>query len=147
MFEKNQHKFLGRVGLIEPIIISGKTYGLKVLPVYDLLRCGMMYKNLVNKLAEQGIDRSICEKVCEQACVVSMTLYNSNDERVFCDGLSVLRGLTYEELQTAYKEYKRFGSKFVKLDNVVFGIINKVKDGRFNFKADNNHEKKGNERA
>ena len=131
MIDNSTNKFLGGVGMIEPIIASGKSLGIKLLSVYDFLRCEVMYKNLVIRLVEQGMDKKICENVCEKACVVSMCLYNEKNERVFTDGLSVLRGMTPEELQKIYNEYTRLNKKVIHFNSITSGILEKVRTNEY----------------
>ena len=125
----NASEFFGRVGLVEPVIASGKSLGIKLLSVYDFLRCEVMYRNLVNKLTEQNMDENLCKSVCEQACLVSMCLYDSKNERVFNDGLSALFGLTPEELQRIYGEYVKLNKKIIKFDKIAYDVLENVKTG------------------
>ncbi len=131
MPENNSCKFLGRVGLVEPIIASGKSLGIKLLSVYDFLRCEVMYRNLVNKLTEQNMDEVLCKSVCEQACLVVMCLHNSKNERVFNDGLSALLGLTPEDLQRIYSEYEKLNKKIIKFDKLAYDILKSVKENEY----------------
>lgn len=127
MSENITSEFQGRVGLIEPVIASGKSLGIKLLSVYDFLRCEVIYRNLVGKLTDQGMDRKLCENVCEKACLVAMCLYNSKGERIFSDGLSALRGLTPEELHRIYDEYKKLNKKIINFDKISYEILDKVR--------------------
>ena len=131
MSENTAPEFKGRVGLIEPVIASGKSLGIKLLSVYDFLRCEVIYRNLVNKLTEQGMDKKLCQNVCEKACLVSMCLYNSKGERIFSDGLSAIRGLTPEELQRIYDEYRKLNKKIVNFDKISYTILDKVRKKSF----------------
>ena len=121
----------GRVGLVEPIIASGKSLGIKLLSVYDFLHCEVMYRNLVNKLTEQNMDETLCKNVCEQACLIAMCLYDSKNERVFNDGLSALLGLTPEELQHIYGEYEKLNKKIIKFDKITYDVLENVKTKEF----------------
>ena len=75
------------------------------------------------------MDKKICENVCEKACVVSMCLYNEKNERVFTDGLSVLRGMTPEELQKIYNEYTN--KKVIHFNSITSGILEKVRTNEY----------------
>lgn len=123
--------FPGMVGLIEPIMVAGKGFGIKLLSVYDFLRCELMCRKLSEKLSNQGFDRQICEKICERACVISMCLYNSKNERIFVDGFSVLTGLTPEEMQNIYGEYAKLNKKVLRFDRITSGIVKSVKKGEY----------------
>ncbi len=100
-----------KAGLNELILISGKIFGIKLLSVYEFLKCDLACKNLVNKLVSQGFDRKLCSEICEQACLVSLCLYSTENERVFADGISVLMILTPEELRNVYFHYERLTRK------------------------------------
>lgn len=101
----------GTVGLIEPIMVSGKSFGIKLLSVYEFLKCDIACRSLIDKLTSQGFDKDLCKQTCEKACIISLCLHNKNDERVFRDGLSVLMGLTPEELKSVYMQYEKLTRK------------------------------------
>ncbi len=123
-----ENKSIGKVGLIEPIMVCGKSFGIKLLSSYDFLRCEVMYKNLVGKLTSQGFNKELCKQISEYACVVSMCFYNSNKERVFMDGFSALSGLTPTELKKIYNEYLFLHNKVIKFDEMTSGILKNIKD-------------------
>ena len=122
---------LENVNFTEPIINSGKSYGIKLLSVYDFMRCEIACKNLINKLVEQGMDKKLCEIICERACIVAMCLYDINNERMFYDGLSVLRGLTPHELKKVYHEYKLLNKKVLHLAKLTSSIVDKIKKSHY----------------
>jgi hypothetical protein len=126
--EDVENKNIGKVGLIEPIMVSGKSFGIKLLSVYDFLRCEIMYKNLADKLISQGFDKKLCQQVSEHACVVSMCFYSSDKQRVFPDGFSALSGLTPEELKKIYNEYLFLHNKIIKFDETASEILQSIKD-------------------
>lgn len=103
------------VSLIEPVVISGKSFGIKLLSVYELLKCNFAYRNLVEKLTSQGFDRTLCEQTCERACIIALSLYDRENQRVFRDGLSVLMGLTPEELKSTYEQYEKLNKKRIEI--------------------------------
>jgi hypothetical protein len=121
----------GKNDLMEPILGFGKNFGIKLLYVYDFLCCEVMCQDLLKKLVEQGLDKALCENICEKACIVSFCLYNFENERVFNDGLEVLRGLTSEELVHIYGEYCKLVQKISKLNKISCGILEKVKNIEF----------------
>lgn len=143
MFGESTNQFLGGVGMIEPIIASGKSLGIKLLSVYDFLRCEVMYRNLVIKLMEQNMDKKTCERVCEEACVVSMCLYNKNNERVFPDGLSVLMGMTPDELQKVYNEYTKLNKKVIRFNTLNSEILESVRTSEYKKIRENKSNGKG----
>lgn len=101
---------------VEPIVLSGKSFGIKLLSVYEFLKCELACRNLIDKLVAQGYEKKICEEVCERACIVSLCFYDKNNERVFNDGLSVLMRLTPEELQNIYIEYNKLTNKIIRFN-------------------------------
>ncbi|MDR1628271.1 MAG: hypothetical protein LBR79_05805 [Oscillospiraceae bacterium] len=123
-----ENKNIGKVGLIEPIMVFGKSFGIKLLSVYDFLRCEIMYKNLVSKLTSQCFDKKLCRQVSEHACIVSMCFYSSDKQRIFMDGFSALSGLTPEELKKIYNEYLFLHNKTIKFDEFTSGILKDIKD-------------------
>lgn len=127
MIKYSETKHIGKVGLMEPIIISGKSFGIKLLSSYDFLRCEIMYKNLLKKLLDKGFNKDICKQVCEYACVVSMCFYDSQNQRVFMDGFSAILGLTPEELKKIYDEYLFLYNKVISFDSMASGLLNNIK--------------------
>ena len=123
-----ENKNIGKVGLIEPVIVCGKSFGIKLLSAYDFLRCEVMYKNLVSKLTSQGFDKELCKQISEYACVVSMCFYSADKERVFMDGFSALCGLTPTELKKIYTEYLFLYNRIIKFDETTSGILKNIKD-------------------
>lgn len=117
----------GVVGLVEPVVISGKSFGIKLLSVYEFLKCNLAYKNLVEKLASQGFDRDLCKQTCERACIISLSLYNRENQRVFRDGLSVLMGLTPEELKSTYQQYEKLNKKRIAINEDYTSKIEHIK--------------------
>lgn len=112
---------------LEPIMLSGKSFGVKLLSVYEFLKCDLACRNLVEKLTGQGFDRSLLKEVCERACIISLCLYTRNSERVFTDGLSVLMNLTPEELKTAYSQYRSLTIKTAKFNRASLEKIDYIK--------------------
>lgn len=125
---KSKNKMLiGRKRFTEPLIISGKYFGIKLLSVYEFMNCLKMKKTLENEMVNQGFDKHICEKICEYACLISMCLYDSQNNRVFENGLDVLKNITPEELKFIYEEYVKLLNKIMEKDNITRTIIEKAK--------------------
>ena len=123
----SENKSVGKVGLIEPIMVCGKSFGIKLLSAYDFLRCEVMYKKLVDRLKNQGFDEKLSREISEYACIVSMCLYTPDEERVFMDGFSALSGLTPTELKKIYCEYLFLYNKVIKFDKVTSRILKNIK--------------------
>ena len=118
---------IGRTYFTEPLIISGKYFGIKLLSVYEFMNCLKMKKVLKNELVSQGFDKYICEKICEYACLISMCLYDSKNNRVFSSGMEVLKNMTPEELNFIYEEYVKLLGKVMKKDSITQAILEKAK--------------------
>lgn len=121
-------KGIGRAHLTEPIIISGKYFGIKLLSVYEFMQCLKIKNMLTKEMINNGFDEHVAKKVCEYACLVSMCLYNSQNNRVFASGTDVLKNLTPEELKFIYEEYNRLLRKVIKKDNITHSILEKAKN-------------------
>ncbi len=118
---------IGRAQCTEPIILSGKYFGIKLLSVYEFMQCLKMKNTLTKEMISNGFDEYISRKVCEYACLVSMCLYNSQNSRVFASGKDALKHLTPEELKFIYEEYNRLLRKVIKKDNITHSILEKAK--------------------
>ena len=112
---------------LEPIVMSGRSFGIKLLSVYEFLKCDLACRNLVDKLTNQGFDANLCKKICEQACIISLCLYNKENERVFMDGLSVIMTLTPEELKSTYSQYENLAKKAAKFNKSSLEKIDYIK--------------------
>ena len=135
---------VGDLKFTEPIINSGKSYGIKLLSVYDFLRCDSLCKNLVDRLVEQGLNKKICDEICERACIVSMCLYDTKNERIFPDAMSAICGLTPYELKKIYHEYEILNKKTIRLDKLTSSILDDVRkyDGNiYKNKFNSNYKK------
>ena len=124
---KINSQFIGRAHLTEPIIFAGKYFGIKLLSTYEFMQCIKMKNTLTKEFLNQGFDKDICKKICEYACLVSMCLYNMQNQRVFLTGMETLKNLTPEELSYIYEEYIKLLNKIAKKDNITHGIVEKAK--------------------
>lgn len=131
MSENTNIKALGRTELIEPVIVSGKCFGIKLLSVYDFMLCTKMLKELVENFALQGFDKKLCLNICERACVISMCLYDSKSQKIFKNGYSVLKSLTPDELHFLYREYVKLQNKILRRDKITYNILESVKKYRY----------------
>lgn len=112
---------------LEPIVMSGRCFGIKLLSVYEFLKCDLACRNLVDKLINRGFDTKLCKEICEQACIVSLCLYTKGNERVFIDGLSVIMTLTPEELKNIYSHYEYLTKKTAKFNKSSLEKIDYIK--------------------
>lgn len=123
----NAQKRIGRAHLTEPIIISGKYFGIKLLSVYEFMQCLKMKNSLIKEIITIGFNKYICEKICEYAGLVSLCLYDSRNNRVFATGMEALKNLTPEELKFIYEEYVKLTDKVTEKDNITHAILEKAK--------------------
>ncbi len=127
ILKPNGQKSIGRAHLTEPIIISGKYFGIKLLSTYEFMQCLKMKTALLNELLDKDFDKNICSKICECACLVSMCLYTSKNNRIFKTALEALQNLTPEELKFVYKEYSKLLNKVITKDKTTQSIVEKAK--------------------
>ena len=113
--------------LTEPIIVSGKYVGIRMLTVYDFIICIKMYDQLIKNTVFSGLDEEIYATICEQACIASLCAYNASGERFFSEALTALKTLTPYELQRIYLEYNRLQDSIIKQDKISCKIVDSVK--------------------
>ncbi len=127
MSENIKNKAVGRAALTEPVIVSGKCFGIKLLSIYDFMLCTKMLQELTEELMSQAFDKKLCLNICEKACLVAMCLYDSKGQKIFKDGFSVLKSLTPDELYFLYQEYIKLQKKILKRDKITYSILENVK--------------------
>ena len=93
----NQINGCFKTGFKEPIILSGKILGIKLLSAYEIILCKRKYKKLLKYLG--------CKKFLKQACLVSMCLYTFENRPMFFNVLDALKCLTPYELNFIYSQY------------------------------------------
>lgn len=111
----------------EPIILSGKIFGIKLLSTYDFILMMKNYNNLLRKMLRKNISIKLCKNIAEKACLVSMCLYTYKDKRVFNTALDVLKNLTSSELSFIYREYLRIEKQTRDYENKTQNIFENVK--------------------
>ncbi len=136
---KHNKEYVGRAHLKEPIIIAGKYFGIKILSAYEFIQCSKMIKELTEKITSEGLEKSISENICEQACLVSMCLYNFQNQKVFENGLEVLKNLTPKELYFLYREYEKLLNKIIQKDKITYKILESVKNKHYKNLIQKNH--------
>lgn len=107
-----------RTSFKEPITLSGKVLGIKLLSTYDFIILRRRYNRLL-KNTFHGCHNKLYRSIAEKASLVSMCLYTGKDKRVFDNTISVLKSLTPYELGFIYKQY-------VKLENQTRVYENKI---------------------
>lgn len=132
VYSNSGNTIKGKTLRLEPIIMSGKSFGIKLLSVYEFLKCDLACRNLVDRLTGQGFDGDLCKEICEQACIISLCLYNKESERVFTDGLSVIMNLTPEELKNVYSQYENLTKKTTRFNKSSLKKIDYIKKNCLN---------------
>ena len=140
MSNNMKDKVLGRVNLIEPVIVSGKCFGIKLLSVYDFMLCTKMLEELTQEFMLQGFDEKFCSNICEKACVVARCVYDLKGQKIFKNGFSALKGLTPDELQILYKEYVKLQKKILRRDKITYNILECVKKYRYKKSLENSEK-------
>lgn len=128
VFNKIQKQNIEKSNSIEPIIVSGKYFGIKLLSAYDFMLCTKMHTETSKKLISENFDKKLSENISQYACIVSQCLYNFHGEKIFNTPMSAIKQLTPYELYSICKEYQRLQKNIIKLDKSSNKIINKVKN-------------------
>jgi len=117
-----------KTNFMEPIIVSGKTLGLKLLSAYDLLVFVKRYTRLTKFLKIRKLSFQIHKTILEEAALISMCLYKSESQKMFPDAITVLKVLTLSEIRYIYNEYVKLYTKINFNDNKIRSILEKVKN-------------------
>ena len=128
MFESEFLNPVGRANLLEPIIVSGKYFNIKLLSAYDFMLCTKIFKKFTQMLINQDFEKELSSNICQCACLVSMCLYNSKRQKVFGSPRDALKNLTPDEIFLIYSEYKKLLKKIYNKDKISYGILEKVKN-------------------
>ncbi len=128
MFESEFLNPIGRANLLEPIIVSGKCFNIKFLSAYDFMLCTKMLTEFTETLINQNFEKNLLNNICEYACLVSMCLYNSKNQKVFDSPIDVLKNLTPSEIFLIYSEYQKLVKKIYNKDKISYSILEKVKN-------------------
>ena len=128
MFESEFLNPVGRANLLEPIIVSGKYFNIKLLSAYDFMLCTKIFKKFTQMLINQDFEKELSSNICQCACLVSMCLYNSKRQKVFGSPMDALKNLTPDEIFLIYSEYKKLLKKIYNKDKISYGILEKVKN-------------------
>ncbi|MBR0423181.1 MAG: hypothetical protein IJJ04_00850 [Clostridia bacterium] len=125
-----EHEYLnpvGRANLLEPIIVSGKYFNIKLLSAYDFMLCTKMLDELTKMFINQNFEKKLSNNICQYACLVSLCLYNSKKQKVFNSPIDALKNLTPSEIFLIYSEYKKLLKKIYNKDKISYSILEKVK--------------------
>lgn len=124
---KIKSEFHFRTHFKEPIILSGKIFGIKLLSVYDFILMMKNYNNLLRKILLKNFSIKLCRNIAEKACLVSMCLYTYENKRVFNTALDVLKNLTSLELNLVYRKYIKLEKQTRNYENKNQNIFENVK--------------------
>ena len=85
----------------EPILLSGKILGLKLLSAYEIIILERNYKAMleISNLFRKN------KKLLRKAGLISMCLCTASGERLFPNAVSVLKNLTCNEINYVFKQY------------------------------------------
>ena len=128
VFNKNQKQNIEKSKHVEPIIVSGKYFGIKLLSAYDFILCTKIYAKTYQKLISENFDKNLSENISQYACIVSQCLCDFHGEKIFETPISAMKQLTPYELRAICKEYQKLQKNIVQLDKSSNKIINKIKN-------------------
>lgn len=97
------HKINFRSSFKEPILLSGKVFGLKLLSAYETI---IFEKNYKSMLEISNVFKKN-KKLVKKAGLISMCLCTASGERLFPDAVSVLKNLTCQEINYVFKQYSK----------------------------------------
>lgn len=97
------HKINFKSNFKEPILLSGKILGLKLLSAYETI---ILEKNHNALLEISNIFRKN-KKLIKKAGLISMCLCTASGEKLFPSALSVLKNLTCHEINYVFKQYNK----------------------------------------
>lgn len=97
------HKINFRSSFKEPILLSGKVFGLKLLSAYETI---IFEKNYKAMLEISNVFKKN-KKLVKKAGLISMCLCTASGERLFPDAVSVLKNLTCQEINYVFKQYSK----------------------------------------
>ena len=87
----------------EPILLSGKVFGLKLLSAYETI---IFEKNYKAMLEISNVFKKN-KKLVKKAGLISMCLCTASGERLFSNAVSVLKNLTCQEINYIFKQYSK----------------------------------------
>lgn len=97
------HKINFKSSFKEPILLSGRIFGLKLLSAYEIIILERNYKTM---LEISNVFRRN-KKLVKKAGLISMCLYTASGERLFPNAVSVLKNLTCHEINYVFKQYSK----------------------------------------
>lgn len=97
------HKINFRSNFKEPILLSGKILGLKLLSAYETI---ILERNCKAMLEISNVFKKN-KKLVKKAGLVSMCLCTASGERLFPNAVSVLKNLTCQEINYVFKQYSK----------------------------------------
>ncbi len=117
-----------KTNFMEPVIVSGKTFGIKLLSAYDFILFIKKFNSLKKFLKLQRLNSKICKNISEKASLISLCLYKSENEKLFPDAITVLKTLTFYEIRYIYNEYVKLYNRVTCNDKKINSILEKVKN-------------------
>lgn len=117
-----------KTNFMEPIIVSGKTFGIKLLSAYDFIVFVKRCNSLTKFLKLKKLNSETCKNISREASLISLCLYKSEKQKLFPNAITVLKILTPSEIRYIYNEYVKLYSQTNFNDNQIRLIIEKVKN-------------------
>lgn len=97
------HKINFKSSFKEPILLSGRIFGLKLLSAYETI---ILERNCKAMLEISNVFKKN-KKLVKKAGLISMCLYTASGERLFSNAVSVLKNLTCHEINYVFKQYSK----------------------------------------
>lgn len=117
------HKINFRSSFKEPILLSGKILGLKLLSAYETI---IFEKNYKAMLEISNVFKKN-KKLIRKAGLISMCLYTASGERLFPNAVSVLENLTCHEINYVFKKYGKIKKQSITYHTKNQAIFENVK--------------------
>ncbi len=117
-----------KTNFMEPIIVSGKTFGIKLLSAYDFIVFAKRRNSLLKLLKLKKLNSRTCKTISEEASLISLCLYKSENQKLFPDAVTVMKILTPSEMRYIYSEYVKLYAKINFKDNQVRSFMEEVKN-------------------
>lgn len=97
------HKMNFKSNFKEPILLSGKILGLKLLSAYEIIILERNYKAMleISNLFKKN------KTLLRKAGLISMCLCTASGESLFPNAVSVLKNLTCNEINYVFKQYNK----------------------------------------
>lgn len=121
------HKINFKSSFKEPILLSGKVFGLKLLSAYETI---ILEKNCKAMLEISNVFKKN-KKLIKKAGLISMCLYTASGERLLPNAISVLKNLTCHEINYVFKQYSKIKKQSLDYNTKRQEIFENVKEHEY----------------